>query len=225
MVLLFTARILIAALTFGGIAAAHAASGGTSTTLAEQYLLSAANQERAALGCAYAAEHGVALGTINSNTFQDDDYKLGSLTHTDKAVRQKAIDHHLGCIEIMDADRVTGPEDLAGGRHELPRPGRHPRPAGPAGRVAGRDLPAHRRRPANGVGVQVLRARDLHDRRAGLGYVLRPGLRPRRARDGLPGHRPPRAGHQHRVHRRCSCCAWGSSARSTSTPASTPTTT
>lgn len=50
MVLLFTARILIAALTFGGIAAAHAASGGTSTTLAEQYLLSAANQERAALG-------------------------------------------------------------------------------------------------------------------------------------------------------------------------------
>lgn len=55
----------------------------------------------AALG-ALAAEHGVRLGTVNSNTFQDDDYKFGSLTHTDKAVRQKAIDHHLACIEIMN---------------------------------------------------------------------------------------------------------------------------
>lgn len=61
-----------------------------------------------ALG-AYAAEQGVRLGTVNSNTFQDDDYKFGSLTHTDKAVRQKAIDHHLACIEIMDA---TGSRDL-----------------------------------------------------------------------------------------------------------------
>src|SRR5215831_13671466 len=50
---------------------------------------------------AYANDRGVRLGTINSNTFQDDDYKFGSLTHTDKTVRQKAIDHHLACIEIM----------------------------------------------------------------------------------------------------------------------------
>ena len=57
----------------------------------------------------HAAEHGVALGTINSNTFQDDDYKFGSLTHTDKTVRQKAIDHHLACIEIMNQ---TGSRDL-----------------------------------------------------------------------------------------------------------------
>ncbi|GAS89287.1 L-rhamnose isomerase [Mycolicibacterium brisbanense] len=62
----------------------------------------------AALG-SYAAEQGVRLGTINSNTFQDDDYKFGSLTHTDKTVRQKAIDHHLACIEIMNA---TGSRDL-----------------------------------------------------------------------------------------------------------------
>ena len=62
----------------------------------------------AALG-EYAADYGVTLGTINSNTFQDDDYKFGSLTHTDKAVRQKAIDHHLDCIEIMDK---TGSRDL-----------------------------------------------------------------------------------------------------------------
>jgi L-rhamnose isomerase / sugar isomerase len=31
----------------------------------------------------YAEDQGIALGTINSNTFQDDDYKLGALTHTD----------------------------------------------------------------------------------------------------------------------------------------------
>ncbi|MEH3154786.1 MAG: L-rhamnose isomerase [Gordonia paraffinivorans] len=50
----------------------------------------------------YAGDLGVGLGTVNSNTFQDADYKLGSLTHVDKTVRQKAIDHHLECIEVMD---------------------------------------------------------------------------------------------------------------------------
>ena len=64
-----------------------------------------------------------ALGTINSNTFQDDDYKFGSLTHIDKVVRQKAIDHHLACIEIMNQTGSQRPEDLAGRRHQLPRPG------------------------------------------------------------------------------------------------------
>ena len=54
----------------------------------------------AALG-AFAADHGVALGTVNSNTFQDDDYKFGSLTHIDPKIRQKAIDHHFECIDIM----------------------------------------------------------------------------------------------------------------------------
>ena len=49
----------------------------------------------------YAAELGVTLGTINSNTFQDDIYKFGSLTHVDESVRQRAIDHHIECIEIM----------------------------------------------------------------------------------------------------------------------------
>lgn len=57
----------------------------------------------------YARDLGVKLGTINSNTFQDEAYKFGSLTHVDPAIRQKAIDHHLECIEIMDA---TGSRDL-----------------------------------------------------------------------------------------------------------------
>jgi L-rhamnose isomerase/sugar isomerase len=62
----------------------------------------------AALG-AFAQDHGVTLGTVNSNTFQDDAYKFGSLTHVDPAVRQMAIDHHFECIDVMNA---TGSRDL-----------------------------------------------------------------------------------------------------------------
>lgn len=57
----------------------------------------------------HAEDNGVSLGTVNSNTFQDDDYKLGSVTHSDPAIRQKAIDHHLRCIDVMDE---TGSRDL-----------------------------------------------------------------------------------------------------------------
>jgi len=57
----------------------------------------------------YAEDLGVRLGTINSNTFQDEDYKLGSLTHSDPKVRQKAIDHNLACIDVMGQ---TGSRDL-----------------------------------------------------------------------------------------------------------------
>lgn len=57
----------------------------------------------------HAEDHGVGLGTINSNTFQDDDYKLGSVTHSDPKIRQKAIDHHFECIDVMNE---TGSRDL-----------------------------------------------------------------------------------------------------------------
>ncbi|MFF5013233.1 L-rhamnose isomerase [Streptomyces sp. NPDC001165] len=57
----------------------------------------------------FAEERGVKLGAINSNTFQDDDYKLGSICHPDAAVRRKAVDHLLECVDIMDA---TGSTDL-----------------------------------------------------------------------------------------------------------------
>jgi L-rhamnose isomerase / sugar isomerase len=57
----------------------------------------------------HAAECGVALGTINSNTFQDNDYMLGSVCHPDARVRRKAVDHLLECVDIMDA---TGSRDL-----------------------------------------------------------------------------------------------------------------
>jgi L-rhamnose isomerase/sugar isomerase len=57
----------------------------------------------------FADDHGVRLGTINTNTFQDDDYKLGSLCHVDGRVRAKAIAHMHQCVDIMD---VTGSRDL-----------------------------------------------------------------------------------------------------------------
>jgi L-rhamnose isomerase/sugar isomerase len=58
---------------------------------------------------AYAAEQGVGLGAINTNVFQDDDYKLGSVTNPDPGIRRKATDHLLEAIDIMDA---TGSRDL-----------------------------------------------------------------------------------------------------------------
>ncbi|MER6126731.1 L-rhamnose isomerase [Streptomyces sp. NPDC001795] len=57
----------------------------------------------------HAEERGLKLGAINSNTFQDDDYKLGSICHPEAAVRRKAVDHLLECVDIMDA---TGSRDL-----------------------------------------------------------------------------------------------------------------
>src|SRR3954468_18253862 len=58
---------------------------------------------------AYAASLGVGIGAINTNVFQDDDYKLGSVTNPDPGVRRKATDHLLECIDIMDR---TGSRDL-----------------------------------------------------------------------------------------------------------------
>ena len=48
---------------------------------------------------------GLGFDAVNSNTFQDQpgqklSYKFGSLTHTDKAVRDAAIAHNIECIEI-----------------------------------------------------------------------------------------------------------------------------
>jgi L-rhamnose isomerase/sugar isomerase len=52
-----------------------------------------------------AAALGLGFDAMNSNTFQDSpgqkfSYKFGSLSHTDSAVRQQAIEHNLECIAI-----------------------------------------------------------------------------------------------------------------------------
>src|SRR5215468_7124195 len=58
---------------------------------------------------AYARDRGVAIGTVNANVFQDDDYRLGSVANPDPRVRAKAVAHLMECIDIMDA---TGSRDL-----------------------------------------------------------------------------------------------------------------
>ena len=57
----------------------------------------------------FAEDLGVRLGTVNSNTFQDEDYRLGSLTNADPKVRLRAVEHNLECLEVMGE---TGSRDL-----------------------------------------------------------------------------------------------------------------
>ena len=61
--------------------------------------------ERPAELKAFAAARGLFIDSTNSNTFQDQpgqqhSYKFGSLSHTDQAVRDQAVEHNLECLEI-----------------------------------------------------------------------------------------------------------------------------
>jgi L-rhamnose isomerase/sugar isomerase len=58
---------------------------------------------------AHAKSNGIHIGTVNTNVFQDDDYRLGSVCNPDPKVRKKALNHLLECVDIMDA---TGSRDL-----------------------------------------------------------------------------------------------------------------
>lgn len=54
---------------------------------------------------AFAASRGLHVDSTNSNTFQDQagqrhSYKFGSLSHTDPAVRQQAVEHNLECLAL-----------------------------------------------------------------------------------------------------------------------------
>ena len=49
----------------------------------------------------YARERGVGIGAINPNVFQEQQYKLGSITHPSPAVREEAVAHLVECCEIM----------------------------------------------------------------------------------------------------------------------------
>jgi len=51
----------------------------------------------------YATTLGLRIGAVNPNLFQDDLYRLGSLCHVDKAVRERAVEHVLECIQIAQA--------------------------------------------------------------------------------------------------------------------------
>lgn len=81
---------------------------------------------------AHAATLGLRFGGINSNTFQDLDYKLGSVCHPDPAVRAKAVAAIVACCAIaerLDAQAVKvwlgdgtnypGQDDLRGRHRRL----------------------------------------------------------------------------------------------------------
>ncbi len=81
---------------------------------------------------AYAAERGLRIGGINSNTFQDEDYKLGSICNPDARIRAKAVAAIVECCEIAEATGANavkvwlgdgtnypGQDDLRWRRHRL----------------------------------------------------------------------------------------------------------
>lgn len=58
----------------------------------------------------YAQEQGVALGAVNPNLFQANEYRLGSICNPDSGIRRKAIDHMLMCCRIVEE---IGSRDLS----------------------------------------------------------------------------------------------------------------
>ena len=153
------------------------------------------------LGAARRQTTGVALGTINSNTFQDDDYKLGCVTHSDARIRQKAIDHHFECIDIMNE---TGSRDLKiwladgtnyPGQDDLR--GRQDRLADSLAKIYARIGEDQRLVLEYKFFEPAFYHTDVPDWGTSYAQVAALGDRAR----GLPRHRPPRARHEHRVHR------------------------
>jgi L-rhamnose isomerase/sugar isomerase len=80
----------------------------------------------------YAGQLGLRIGAVNPNLFQDDAYRFGSLCHTDKGVRQRAVEHVIECIQIAqevgsdvislwlaDGTNYPGQDDLRRRRHRL----------------------------------------------------------------------------------------------------------
>jgi len=57
-----------------------------------------------------AHQHGLKIGAINPNLFQDQCYRLGSLAHPDAAVRKRAVQH---CLDSMEIGRRTKSDILS----------------------------------------------------------------------------------------------------------------
>src|SRR3954451_12876588 len=81
---------------------------------------------------AHAEGLGLRIGAVNPNLFQDPDYRLGSITHPDEAVRRKAVAHLLECVEIAselgstaqslwfaDGTNYPGQDDLRARRRRM----------------------------------------------------------------------------------------------------------
>ena len=70
-----------------------------------------------------AAKHGVRIGSINPNLFQDQIYKFGSVCSPDENARHHAHRHVMDSINIAKAVGSEPAEPLVRRRHQLPRPG------------------------------------------------------------------------------------------------------
>jgi L-rhamnose isomerase/sugar isomerase len=81
---------------------------------------------------AHADGLGLRIGAVNPNLFQDPDYKLGSVTNPDPAIRDKAVAHLIECVGIArelgstaqslwfaDGTNYAGQDDLRGRRARL----------------------------------------------------------------------------------------------------------
>jgi L-rhamnose isomerase/sugar isomerase len=81
---------------------------------------------------AHAEGLGLRIGAVNPNLFQDSDYRLGSVTNPDAAIRDKAVAHLVECVEIArelgstaqslwfaDGTNYAGQDDLRGRRARL----------------------------------------------------------------------------------------------------------
>ena len=81
---------------------------------------------------AQARKHGIRIGSINPNVFQDQCYKLGSFCSPFERVRQQAMDHALHSIEIgravgskvftwwlADGTNYPGQDNILRRKHEL----------------------------------------------------------------------------------------------------------
>jgi L-rhamnose isomerase/sugar isomerase len=81
---------------------------------------------------AHVEARGLRIGAVNPNLFQDPDYKLGSITHPDAAVRRKAVEHLVECLGIAaelgstaqslwfaDGTNYPGQDDLRGRRRRM----------------------------------------------------------------------------------------------------------
>ncbi|MCS6834584.1 MAG: L-rhamnose isomerase [Anaerolineae bacterium] len=80
----------------------------------------------------YAAEHGVKIGAVNPNLFQDEKYKLGSIAHPSPQVREEALAHMIECCQIMaktgsgllslwfaDGTNYAGQDDIRARKHRI----------------------------------------------------------------------------------------------------------
>lgn len=80
----------------------------------------------------FAGEHGVGLGAINPNLFQEVEYKFGSVTNADPKIRAKAVAHLVECAKIAetvgskyiavwlaDGTNYPGQDDIRARRHRL----------------------------------------------------------------------------------------------------------